>query len=181
MSARVTGFLNELDDAIANITLSITPQLITRQRQNSDRIRARGIEIETDFRLLPTLSLNALAVFTASHFRGSVASPDIEGNRVPQVPTYQFGAGVTWADPRIVTAALQVRVSGEQFDDDLNAFELGDYTVVDLSVSRAVNGRLHAFLAVENLFDVEYDVGRTPLRTIGWPRTARAGVRVFLP
>lgn len=180
-SARVTGFLNELDGAIANITLSSTPALITRERRNSDRIRARGVEVEADVRLHPTVTLNALAVVTASHFRGSVAAPAIEGNRVPQVPRYQFGAGLTWADPRLLTASVQVRVSGEQFDDDLNAFELGDYTVVDLSLSRGLGSRVHAFLAVENLFDVEYDVGRTPLRTIGWPRTARAGVRVFLP
>lgn len=181
LSARATGFVNELDGAIANITLSSTPQLITRERRNSDRVRARGLELEADLRLYPTLTVNALAVFTASHFRGSVATPAIEGNRVPQVPTYQFGAGVTWADPRVLTATLQIRVSGVQFDDDLNRFELGDYTVVDLSLSRIVTGRLHAFFAVENLFDVEYDVGRTPLRTIGWPRTARAGIRVFLP
>ncbi|MDP1569655.1 MAG: TonB-dependent receptor [Vicinamibacterales bacterium] len=181
VSARVTGFINELDGAIANITLSSTPALITRERRNSDRVRARGVELEADVRLHPTLTVNGLAVFTASHFRGSVATPAIEGNRVPQVPAYQLGAGLTWADPRLLTAALQVRVSGMQFDDDRNAFELASYTVVDLSLSREISGRLHAFMAVENLFDAEYDVGRTPLRTIGWPRTARAGVRVFLP
>jgi outer membrane receptor protein involved in Fe transport len=180
-SARTTGFVNELDGAIANITLSSTPQLITRQRRNSDRVRARGVELEADVRLHPTLTLNGLAVFTASHFRGSVATPAIEGKRVPQVPRYQLGAGLTWADPHLLTAAVQVRTSGEQFDDDANVFALAGYTVVDLSVSRAVTARLHAVLAVENLFDAEYDVGRTPLRTIGWPRTVRAGVRVFLP
>lgn len=181
LSARVTAFAHQLDGAIANVTISTTPQLITRQRRNSDRIRARGLEVEADLRLHPSLTVTGLAVFTASHFRGSVAVPAIEGKRVPQVPTYQLGAGVTWADPRLLTAALQLRVSGAQFDDDLNQFELGRYAVVDLSVNRTVTGRLHAFLAVENLFDAEYDVGRTPLRTVGWPRAARVGVRLFLP
>ena len=37
------------------------------------------------------------------------------------------------------------------------------------------------FFAVENLFDKDYDTGRTPLRTIGYPRTIRAGVRIALP
>ena len=40
---------------------------------------------------------------------------------------------------------------------------------------------IQAFAGVENLFNVEYDTGRTPLRAIGWPRTLHAGVRVFLP
>jgi outer membrane receptor protein involved in Fe transport len=74
-----------------------------------------------------------------------------------------------------------VRRFGEQFDDDLNDFELDSFTVVDLTGSKEVRRGLHAFVAVENLFDSEYDVGRTPFRTIGWPRTVRGGVRLFLP
>jgi hypothetical protein len=31
---------------------------------------------------------------------------------------------------------------------------------------------------MENAFDEEQDVGRTPLRTIGVPRTFRSGVRL---
>ena len=42
MSARVTGFWNVLDDTVTNITLSITPQLITKQRANADKMRAAG-------------------------------------------------------------------------------------------------------------------------------------------
>jgi hypothetical protein len=30
---------------------------------------------------------------------------------------------------------------------------------------------------VENMLDQEQDVGRTPIRTIGIPRTARVGLR----
>lgn len=180
-SGRVTGFFNHLDDAITNITLSVTPALIQRERQNADRIRAAGVEIETDFRPNSKLTLNALAVFTASNFLEAVKQPDLEGNRVPQVPTYQLGFGATWTDPHIVTASADLRVIGEQFDDDQNQFELGAFAVVDLYAGRSVTRGLNAFLAIENLFDQEYDTGKTPIRTIGWPRTVRAGVRIFLP
>ena len=44
-SIRATAFFNDLDGAIANVTLSQTPQQIIRQRQNSDTIRATGLEI----------------------------------------------------------------------------------------------------------------------------------------
>jgi len=53
--------------------------------------------------------------------------------------------------------------------------------VLDLSVSREILRGLQGFVAVENAFDAEYDVGRTPIRTIGWPRTVRVGARMFLP
>jgi outer membrane receptor protein involved in Fe transport len=179
-SVRATAFFNNLDGAIANVTLSQTPTAIVRQRQNSDAIRATGLEIEVDTRFSNTLSATGQIVLTSSHFRGSVATPAIEGNDVPQVPNWQGGFSVTWADPRLFTAATQVRFSGDQWDDDLNtpAFELQAYAVWDATVSRAIVRSVHAFLAVENILDKEFDTARTPIRSIGWPRTVRVGARV---
>jgi outer membrane receptor protein involved in Fe transport len=179
VALRATAFFNELDDAIANVTINAT----TRIRENSDEIRAKGVEFETDLRLHHTLSLNAQATFTSSRYRGSAVSQDLTGKRVPQVPAVQFGLGLTWADPERLTVATQVRGSSNQFDDDLNSpeFELKPYAIWDVSVSRQIVRSLQAFLSVENLLDEDYDTGRTPLRTIGWPRTIRGGVRFSLP
>jgi outer membrane cobalamin receptor len=179
-SFRVTGFLNNLDGAIANVTLSQTPQQIIRQRQNSDTIRATGVEIEVDTRVTSALSATAQLVLTSSHFRGSIATPALEGNDVPQVPKWQGGLSLTWAEPRLFTAATQLRFSGEQFDDDLNteAFILEKYAVWDATVSRQIVRGVHGFAAVENILDTEFDTARTPIRSIGWPRTVRIGARV---
>ncbi len=179
-SLRATAFFNNLEDAIANLTISQTPQGITRQRGNSDTIRATGVEIEVDSRFSRTLSANGQIVFTSSHFRGSRATPAIEDNTVPQVPKIQGGVSLTWADPKILTAATQLRFSSEQYDDDLNteAFVLGAYAVWDATASRAVTRGLNAFVSIENILDTEYDTARTPLRSIGWPRTVRIGARV---
>ena len=179
-SVRATAFFNNLDGAIANVTLSQTPQAIIRQRQNSDTIRATGVEIEVDTRITNTLSATGQLVLTSSHFRGSVATPALADNDVPQVPKWQGGFSLTWADPAWFTAATQVRFSGKQFDDDLNtaAFVLGSYGVWDATVSRAIVRGLHAFAAVENILDKEFDTARTPIRSIGWPRTVRVGARI---
>ncbi len=180
VSVRATAFFNNLDDAIANVTLSQTPQAVIRQRQNSDTIRATGVEFEFDARFTPTLSATGQLVLTSSHFRGSVATPALEGNVVPQVPKWQGGFALTWADPSWFTAATQVRFSGEQFDDDLNtaAFVLDQYMVWDATASRAIVRGLQAFVAVENILDKEFDTARTPIRQIGWPRTLRVGARI---
>lgn len=179
-SIRATAFLNNLDGAIANVTLSSTPTQIVRQRQNSDTIRATGLELEIDARFTNTLSASGQMVFTSSHFRGSVATPALRDNDVPQVPKVQGGVAITWADPRWLTASTQIRFSGKQFDDDLNtaAFVLGAYGVWDASVSRAIVRGLNGFVAIENILDTEYDTARTPLRSIGYPRTVRVGARV---
>lgn len=179
-SARITTFWNTLTDSIANITIRSTPSLITRERQNAGKIRAAGVEFEADFRPHPFVTVSGLAVFTASEFLGTTALPELEGNRVPQVPVYQFGAGVTYSNPAILTASAQLRVHGAQWDDDLNTFELDNYAVLDAYASRTLSRGFNVFVALENLFDSEYAVGTNPT-TVGWPRTVRGGVRIFLP
>lgn len=181
VSARATGFWNTLDGAVTNVTTSIVGNQITRQRQNTDTVRARGIELEADVRAHQRWTFGAMAGFTRSTFVDAPAQPASEGNRVPQVPAYQVGASVTYVDPRGFTGALQTRRLGVQYDDDLNLFELESFGLVDVSASQAVRRGLNVFVAVENVLDADYDVGRTPTRTIGWPRTVRIGLRVFLP
>lgn len=180
-SARVSGFWTHLDEAITNVTLTVTPSLITRERQNAERVRSAGIELEADARPHRTLRVSVVAVFTSSRFRASATSAALEGHRVPQIPRYQLGASVTYTDPRTLTGSAQVRVVGAQFDDDLNEFRLDPFAVLDAYAGRTLGRGLHLFAAIENVLDEEYDVGRTPVRTVGWPRTVRVGVRLFLP
>ncbi len=179
LSTRLTGFWNRVDNLVANITVSTTPQLITRQKQNADTARAAGLEAEGDLRLSSRLTLNALTALTASHFVHTPKQPQIQGKRVPQVPLYQFGAGATYIAPGSFTVSAQLRAIGAQFEDDLNQLELGAYTVADAHVSRTLAHGAQIFVAMENIFDAEYDVGRTPLRTIGWPRAIRGGIRLL--
>jgi outer membrane receptor protein involved in Fe transport len=179
-SARLTAFWNELDHAVTNVTIRTIPSIL-RQRQNTDTVRATGFELEADVRPFPAWTFSGLFGLTRSTFAEAPAQPALEGNRVPQVPTFQLGGMVTYNDPRGFTGSVQARAFGSQFDDDLNDFELGGYGVVDASATQELIRGLHVFVAIENLFDADYDTGRTPLRTIGWPRSARFGVRVFLP
>jgi outer membrane cobalamin receptor len=176
VSARITAFWNVLDDTITNITLSITPQLITKQRANADRVRSAGVEFEGDARLPASLSVSFTSAVVNAQFAGNTSLRD---NRVPQVPEFNIGLSVRYSH-RAWTASCQLRVTGAQFEDDLNLFTLRRATVVDVFGSRTLSGKVNAFVAVENLFDTEYDVGRTPTLTVGLPRAVRGGVLVWL-
>ena len=180
-SARVAAFWNELDDAVTNVTIRTVGTAITRERQNTDTVRATGVEFEADFRPFRNWTFTALAVGTRSRFVDAPVQPQLIDNRTPQVPGYQFGGGATYSDPRGFNGSLQLRVFGSQFDDDLNTLKLNAYTVVDASVSQELIRGVNVFAAIENLFDEDYDTARTPIRSIGWPRTFRMGARVFLP
>jgi outer membrane receptor protein involved in Fe transport len=181
VSYRATAFWNRMTDAITNVTLTSTPTLITRERQNTDSLRAAGVEFEADVRAHRHWTIGGLLALTRSTFTNTPAQPALDGNRVPQVPSYQVGASVTYFNPQYLTAAMQLRVIGDQYDDDLNEFVLDGFTVVDMTASRELRRGIHGFLAIENVFDEEYDVARTPIRSIGWPRTFRVGLRLFLP
>jgi outer membrane receptor protein involved in Fe transport len=177
VSARVTGFWNVLGDVITNVTLSSTPQLITKQRANADKMRTAGVEFETSLRLPAAWSVALSSAIVDARFKGDTSLSD---NRVPQVPKYNLGLNVRYNRSKWL-ASSQLRVTGPQFEDDLNAFELRRATVLDVFVSRSVGGKLSAFVAIENLLNSEYDVGRTPILTTGVPRAARAGVQISLP
>jgi len=179
-SVRVTAFTNELSDAIANVTIDATSSPILRERQNTNSVRASGLEIEADVRPNPLWTVGALVVVTRSTFSSTPTQPEIEGNRIPQVPTFQLGGQIVYADPRGFTGAMQARIVGAQFDDDLNQEELGAFGVVDLTLSQEFQHGVTGFLAVENLFDKTYLTASSP-DSIGWPRTLRVGVRLFLP
>ena len=186
-SARITGFWNRLDNAITAITCSpagvcpgglvSTATQIIRLRSNADRLQSNGAELEGSVRLAGGFAVNAAAGITSVHFTGNTA---LRGNRVPQVPSYNFGGGVQY-NRLPWTASAQLRVTGAQFEDDLNLFTLRRATVVDVFGSRTIARWISAFAAVENLFDSIYDVGRTPVLTTGLPRSARVGVRMFFP
>ena len=57
-SGRATYFHTSLGDAIANVTLSVTPALTTRQRQNAAEVRSQGVELEADWRPTPQWSVS---------------------------------------------------------------------------------------------------------------------------
>jgi len=175
-SARVTGFWNVLDEAITTITLSSTPQLIIRQRANADTLRAAGIEMEGSVRFA-SFSVAVASGIVSSRFKGETPLRD---KRVPQVPAYNVGLDLRY-NRAPWTASAQLRVTGPQFEDDQNVFTLRRATVVDAFAGRTLAGKSTAFVAVENLFDRTYDVGRTPTLTTGVPRAVRAGVLIALP
>ena len=177
LSARATGYWNVLDEVITNITLSTTSQLITKQRANADKMQTAGVELEADVRLLASWSAAFSSGIGQARFKGETSLRD---NRVPQVPAYNLGLSTRYTGDAWMASA-QIRVTGSQFEDDLNAFLLRRATVLDVFGSRNIGGRVSAFVAIENVLNNEYDAGRTPILTTGLPRAARAGVKFLLP
>lgn len=176
-SARVTGFWNVLNDTITNVTISTSPALNIRQRQNADKVRSTGVELEGDLRLPHAVTLRITSAFTSSRFKGRTR---LRNYRVPQVANYNVGFNIRY-DGQVWIGSGQLRVSGPQFDDDVNTLPLRRSTVFDAFAGRRIARGLSAFVAVENLFDSDYDVTRLPVPTIGLPRAVRSGLQLAFP
>ncbi|HEY0377405.1 MAG TPA: TonB-dependent receptor [Pyrinomonadaceae bacterium] len=180
LNVRGAFFWTELTRPVANVTLSVTPALITRQRQNLGRTRSRGLELEWDARLTNTFTVSGGYLFADATVVSFPANTALEGLLIPQVPRHQLTFQARYANPSILTAALQGRASGAQFDDDQNRFRLAPYFTLDAFASRRLTRTLEGFVALENIFDRRYTTGLTPIRTIGPPTLARFGFRLFI-
>ncbi|MDQ3088452.1 MAG: TonB-dependent receptor, partial [Acidobacteriota bacterium] len=73
--------------------------------------------------------------------------------------------------------ALQGRASSAQFDDDLNLFRLEPYFQLDALAAKKFNANMQIFVAVENVFNSRYSIGKTPVRTVSSPINLRVGFR----
>ncbi len=178
-SARIhTGFFwMAVADPVANVTLSTTPALITRERENLGRTRSRGVETDATWRL-GRLDCIAQYQFVDAVVTSFSANPALVGLAIPQVAAHQFTFATRYALPRGWILATQARASSHQFDDDLNQFPLDPFFQLDAYVSKRLRHGVDVFAAVENLSDARIQVAKTPTLNVGPPIFARAGVKL---
>jgi outer membrane receptor protein involved in Fe transport len=187
---RLTGFWNEVENPITNVTLGTGPGTIApcgfvpanstcRQRQNLNRARIRGIELELEYHPHPFWTVSGSYIFDDTEVVSAPNQPALEGKRIAQVPKHQFTLRLGYTNPALFNVAVQGRYVGDQFDDDLNSLKLGDFFVVDLFLSRRIKPGWDVFLGVENLFNRTYEDGKTAdgIVTIGAPVLVHGGIR----
>ncbi len=181
-SYSITGFYNQLHDAVGNVTIANGPGTfdpggfvpaggVLRQRRNLDRVEVLGIETKLAWRFAEDWRLRAQYLYTHPTVARASEARQIEGNLLAQAPEHTAVAALEWTPGRWQVGA-QVRYAGRQFEDDSNTLPLASFATVDLSLGYEFNEHLTGSLHVENLFDTETEVGKTAsgLVSIGPPR-----------
>lgn len=172
-------FWNEINDSIANVTLSTTPSLITRQRQNLGAIRARGLELSAMARFTHHWEVSVEYLLTDSTVLRFPANRSLEGLLIPQVPRNQFNFQVNYSNAKWIVGA-QGRFVGRQFDDDQNTLPLEKFFTLDAEASRSVSEHVRVFVAFQNLTGSRYEISSTPVFTVGPPVLVRVGARLSI-
>lgn len=175
-----TFFWSDIVNPVENVTLSTTPLLITRQRQNLGRTRSFGVELDSVTNVTKNIQISAGYIYTNATV---VSSPgtSLQGLDIPQVPRNAFTFQARYWNPKIVLLSVQGRFVGQQYDDDQNQFPLNSFYVMDLLAGRTLTKHLQAFGAVENILNQQYMVARTPVTNLGPPILFRVGLRVDFP
>jgi outer membrane receptor protein involved in Fe transport len=183
VESRGTVFWSDIVDPVTNVTLSTTPTLITRQRQNLGRTRSLGAELDGVVYLSTYIEISGGYQYVHATVVGSSAV--LVGKNVPEVPRHQFTWEARYWNPTRLMLSVQGRYTGTQYDDDMNTLLLTHYHVTDLFLGRQFRGGVTFYVAVENLFNRRYPVTLTPpapnIASLGPPILARVGIRYEFP
>lgn len=186
LTLRGTAFWNELIDAIGAVTLpaegaraDCPPGTTCRQRQNLERSRVVGSELEAEWAPTPWWRLRASYLYQESRVVKAGGGRGLEGRDLAQVPRHQLTAGLRHSRPGWPALSAEVRYVGPRFEDDGNRIPLRSVVVVNLTASMRVARGAQLFLSVENLFGGATELTRTTdgVVTIGAPALVRGGLR----
>jgi outer membrane receptor protein involved in Fe transport len=189
-TVRTSYFWTQVNRPITTLTISTTPTQITEMRENLGQIESRGVAFDAETspaRWLSMIGGYQYADATVTKFASqpvlvACGHPEttLVGCRIPQVARNMGTLQARLSYPKIGLLSLQGRMSGSQYDNDLNTYLLHSYFRLDVYASHEFGHRLEVFASGQNLFDREIEVGRTPTLTLGTPRVGSFGVRVRL-
>jgi outer membrane receptor protein involved in Fe transport len=187
--ASLTGFVNRLKDAIANVTMGHGPGIFPGvgfvgatgtffKRENIDAVKVRGLEASADWTDGPW-SIRAGASFTHARMNGGDAAVLLDGLRPAQTPKFAGTLAAGWQDGG-KGAQLVLRRVGAQFDDDLNIDVLKRATTLDAYVAWPLTKRLQLVARAENLTNALVMAGINGDGSVerATPRTLWLGLRL---
>lgn len=176
-AVRASYFFTEVNRPITALTLSVTPSQITKQRENLGQLQSRGVAFDLETRAAHWLTLTGGYQYALATITKFAPQPQLVANWLPQVPRHAATAQLVLEKRSLGILAWSARASGRQFDDDQNRFLLHRFFRLDAYAEHEFGRHVRLYASVENIADRAVEVGRTPVLTLGQPRTATVGLR----
>jgi outer membrane receptor protein involved in Fe transport len=186
----VTGFWNQISDAVTLVTLANGPGTFPgvgflpaggqlQQRQNVGDIRGFGVEGDAQYQLDDLVALRGGFNLTDAHVDGGTLAPQLTHKRPVQTPRWTLTAGLVATPHPIVTLEAYVHYESLRWSDDLNTLPLGSVTTIDTQATFHLRPMLDLYAAIDNLFNAEVGTSRSAdqVLSIEAPRLFRAGIR----
>ena len=177
-SVRIGYFWTQVNRPVASVMLSSTPTSTLFQRRNLGQLTSQGFTAEWELRPAGFFTLTGGYQYANSTVTKFQTDPTLVGKWTPEVPRNSASLQMRLEQTRLGVLSVDLRTSGQQFDDSANQFRLAGYAQVNLYAERALGRRFSVYGSVQNLLDHQVQAGRTPLLTLGAPRIVSVGVRL---
>jgi outer membrane receptor protein involved in Fe transport len=184
----VTGYANQLNGAIANVTLGTGPGVFPgvgfvaaggsyRQRLNLEAITVYGVEGDITAGI-GAWTLNGTLAWADATVAGKGLSVDLDGLKPAQSPPFMASGTLGWSSGR-AEASATLRYVSAQFDDDQNKRRIPPATTLDLGAAYRLWGGLALEFRAENITDamVVSGVSGDGIIDMAQPRTLWIGLR----
>jgi len=181
-------FYNRLKDPIANVTIGVGPGIFPtagfvpaggtlRQRQNAGEIEAWGVEGEASGDVSPTVAWRTALAYTDAEVDGGTSAPQLTGLRPAQTPKWTVTGGLSFQPLAAFGLSADLRYESARWEDDLNSRRLSPGLQLDARATWRFADHAEVYLAAENLFDEELEVGETAdgVESFAAPQTIRVG------
>jgi iron complex outermembrane receptor protein len=128
------------------------------QNINIGEVDLYGIEAAFKYSIndfwLTSLSYN----YNMSEVKDHELMPEYVGNQLEDSPNHHLDIGINYSNPKIITAGIWMRTTGEQYTDEENSEEnkIDGYTTFDVKVSRQIFDKVSLSIEAYNVFDNEY-------------------------
>lgn len=177
-SVRTSYFWTQVNRPIAAVQVSATPTSQLLMRQNLGQLLSKGVLAEVDMRPVSFLTITAGYQYANSTVSKFQADPTLAGKWTAQVPRNSGTVQARFERRSLGVFSVDVRASGQQFDDTANQFRLNPFAQVDLYAEHAFAHAIKVYATVQNLADERIEAGRTPQLTLASPRIVMAGIRI---
>ena len=158
-----------------------------RTRLNVNRSRSEGGEAYLALRPIQQLFVSAAVNYDDARQQSGLPAGTLDDHKphINRVPSPKQTIRATYTSPMLGSVTAMWRHEGRT--TTLQGVGLDPYSVVDANVQREITTGLRAFLSVENIGDVKYQINLSGAGTTaspfvvtqGMPRTVRLGVEAY--
>ena len=135
---------------------------------NVDKTRRKGVEAGLDILVLKDFAggdISWRSVYQYNNYRFIDGDPlPVDGNRIAGTPEHVYRGEIRYNVDDVWFFAVNAQVAaGDFYADHMNTVKAPTYTAVGFSAGYRLNERTEIFASGENLTDVDYAIGVTPV------------------
>jgi iron complex outermembrane receptor protein len=123
-----------------------------KKYMNVGRVDFKGVEFESSWQAIPTTKVYFNASYTDTEIKEYLADAALVGKMLTSVPQVNSNAGFTYAREKDESLGMNLRYTGQAYDDNANTVNQKSYFTVDARASKWVSKSDVVEVQINNIF-----------------------------